>query len=280
VSSSKKLLAVVSSLALACASAACLARQAGPRREGAQSSPSNVAKAEDRGDFKVAYGEAKTKEMAGLREDLRENRVLEEAADGLNKTLALPEDVTLSFAECGEINASYDPDKRLVTVCYELVDDLYDALRDDAKDDEELDERVVGATVFVLFHEIGHALVNVYGLPVTGREEDAVDQLSTYLLTDGTDEGEAAALDAAEALYNNENAGSGEGEPRYWDEHSLDRQRFYNIVCWVYGQNEEKYKSIVEDGVLPQERAERCADEYAQIEQSWTTLLKPYLKSE
>lgn len=272
----EKVLAVASSLALACAFAAC----AGGARQSRQPPQSNAAKVEDRGDFKVSYGEAKKKELAELRQDLLENRVLEETADGLNKTLALPEDVTLSFAECGEINAAYDPDKREVTVCYELVDDLYDAFRDEAKNDDELDEKVVGATVFVLYHEVGHALVNVYHLPVTGREEDAVDQLSTYLVTDGTDEGEAAALDAAESLYRDENAGSGEGEPRYWDEHSLDQQRFYNIVCWVYGQNEEKYKSIVADGVLPAERAERCAGEYAQIEQSWTTLLKPYLKAE
>ena len=278
--STKKLLALVSPLAFACAFVSCRAVKTETRTGGALPRQADAAKIEDRGDFKVAYGEAEGRELAELRQDLLENRVLEETADGLNKTLALPEDVTLSFAECGEVNASYDPGRRRVTVCYELVDDLYDAFRDDAKDDEELDERVVGATVFVLYHEVGHALVRVYRLPVTGREEDAVDQLSTYLLTDGTGEGEAAALDAAESLYRDENAGSGEGEPRYWDEHSLDQQRFYNIVCWVYGQDEEKYRSIVADGVLPAERAERCADEYDQIEQSWTTLLKPYLKAE
>ena len=278
--STKKLLALVSSLAFACAFVSCRDGRDETRAGVAQSRQAGAAKVEDRGDFKVAYGEAKRKELAELRQDLLENRVLEETADGLNETLALPEDVTLSFAECGEVNASYDPDSRRVTVCYELVDDLYDAFRDGAKSEDELDERVVGATVFVLYHEVGHALVRVYRLPVTGREEDAVDQLSTYLLTDGTGEGEAAALDAAESLYRDENAGGGEGEPRYWDEHSLDQQRFYNIVCWVYGRDEEKYRSIVADGVLPAERAERCADEYDQIERSWTTLLKPYLKAE
>ncbi|MCA1629665.1 MAG: DUF4344 domain-containing metallopeptidase [Acidobacteria bacterium] len=279
----KKPLTVVSALALACALAACSDTKIETRTGGAQgerSPESKAVKVEDRGDFRVSYGGAKKKELAELRQDLLENRVLEETADGLNRTLALPEDVTLSFAECGEISAYYLPDERRVAVCYELVDELYDAFRDGAGADEELDERVVGATVFILFHEVGHALVRVYRLPVTGREEDAVDQLSTYLVTDGTEEGEAAALDAAESLYRDENAGSGEGEPRYWDEHSLDQQRFYNIVCWVYGQNEEKYRSIVEDGVLPAERAARCAEEYAQIERNWTTLLKPYLKPE
>ena len=276
----KPLTVVPAALALACALAACSDTRTEKRAGGAQPPESKAVKVEDRGDFKVSYGEAKKKELAELRQDLLENRVLEETADGLNRTLALPEDVTLSFAECGEINAYYLPDERRVAVCYELVDDLYDAFRDDARGDEELDERVVGATVFVLFHEVGHALVRVYRLPVTGREEDAVDQLSTYLVIDGTEEGEAAALDAAESLYREENTGSGEGDPRYWDEHSLDQQRFYNIVCWVYGQNEEKYKSIVEDGLLPAERAERCAGEYEQIEQSWTTLLQPYLKAE
>jgi hypothetical protein len=267
-------------LALACALAACLDSKTGTRTGGAQPRQASAAKVEDRGDFKVSYGEAKEKGLAELRQDLLENRVLEETADGLNQTLALPSDVTLSFAECGEPSASYDPGGRRVTVCYELVDDLYEAFRGEAKNDDELGERVVGATVFVLYHELGHALVNVYRLPVTAGEEDAADQLSTYLLTDGADEGGAAALDAAQSLYGVENSGGGEGEPRYRDEHSLDRQRFYNIVCWVYGQDEERYRSIVEDGVLPRERAERCPDEYEQIERSWTALLGPYLKAE
>jgi Putative metallopeptidase len=55
-------------------------------------------------------------------------------------------------------------------------------------------------------------------------------------------------------------------------------KRFFNIVCWVYGQNPEKYSPMVKQGVLPEERAVRCEDEYRQLAKSWSTLLAPYLK--
>ena len=49
----------------------------------------------------------------------------------------------------------------------------------------------------MFFHELGHALSNVLDLPITGKEEDAVDQLSTFLLAEGDDDNEASALNGA-----------------------------------------------------------------------------------
>ena len=234
-------------------------------------------KARDAGDFKYVYTPVKNKKYGQWRRELMQERVLEEIAGELNKQLALPEDVTLSFDQCGDVNAYYDPERRRVSICYELLEDLYRIFEDEAGSQEELDDQVAGATIFVFFHELGHALVHVLSLPITGREEDAVDQLSTFLVTDGTEGGEASALDAAKSFY--ADAEEEGDELDFWNEHSLNRQRFYNIICWVYGQNPERYASLVEEGVLPEERAVRCGDEYAQIERSWTTLLRPHLKS-
>lgn len=238
----------------------------------------SAEKARDAGDFKYVYSPVKNKKYVQWRRELMQERVLEEIAGELNKQLALPEDVTLSFDQCGEINAYYDPERRRVSLCYELLEDLYRVFEEDAESQEELDDQVAGATVFVFFHELGHALVHVLKLPITGREEDAVDQLSTFLVTDGTEGGAASALDAAKSFYADAEAEEG-GELEYWNEHSLNRQRFYNIICWVYGQNPERYASLVEEGVLPEGRAARCGAEYEQIERSWTTLLRPHLKS-
>ncbi|HEX8338289.1 MAG TPA: DUF4344 domain-containing metallopeptidase, partial [Pyrinomonadaceae bacterium] len=126
------------------------------------------------------------------------------------------------------------------------------------------------------FHELGHALVDAYGLPITGREEDAVDQLSVLLLADGTQEGEKMVLDAAVSFSKQ---GGGElDELAFADEHSLDRQRYYNIICLLYGQDEEKFASLVRDGTLPAARAERCSEEFARVDKAWDSLLAPYTK--
>jgi len=86
------------------------------------------------------------------------------------------------------------------------------------------------------------------------------------------------ALDGAVSflLY----ASLNEGEPQvYWDEHSLDEQRFYDTVCLIYGRDPEKYAYLVHDGTLPRERAEFCGEEYDRISMAWQTLLAPVLKA-
>jgi hypothetical protein len=65
--------------------------------------------------------------------------------------------------------------------------------------------------------------------------------------------------------------------PAFYDEHSLDEQRFYNIACLIYGADPTKYKGLVENKVLPEARARRCPTEWARISSAWTSLLKPYL---
>ena len=132
------------------------------------------------------------------RKDYEEElKSLRETADALNKAFSLPHDIYIGFDDCEEANAFYDPEKKKVTVCYELAEDLYEAFKGDFKTDEQVEDAVTNATTFVFFHELGHALVDAYDLPITGREEDAVDQLSVLLLADGSEEGEQMVLDAA-----------------------------------------------------------------------------------
>ena len=118
--------------------------------------------------------------------------------------------------------------------------------------------------------------MDAYDLPITGREEDAVDQLSVLLLADGSEEGEQMVLDAAVSF--SKKAGDELDELAFADEHSLDQQRYYNIVCLLYGQNEEKFASLVRDGTLPESRAERCSQEFARVDKAWDALLAPYTK--
>jgi hypothetical protein len=267
--------AVVSVLLVACAFSApsdgAITRAA---QGGAQTGP---AKAPDLGNFKVGFSDAKSdKNRHAKQETSDDEKALQEVADGLNKTIALPRDVYINFDECGEANAFYDKQKHQVTICYELIAGFYDDFKKDAKNEKELDDEVGGATAFVFFHELGHALIDVFDLPVTGREEDAVDQLSTLILADGTDEGEQMVINGAAAFA--QESEQELDELAFADEHSLNQQRFYNILCLLYGQNEKKYASLVSQGVLPRERAERCQDEFARADRAWSTLLAPHLK--
>jgi hypothetical protein len=60
------------------------------------------------------------------------------------------------------------------------------------------------------------------------------------------------------------------------DEHSLGPVRLYNVLCWIYGSDPEKYGSIVADGHLPEERAVRCPAEWDRMSKAWQRLLAPH----
>src|SRR5262245_16910287 len=75
------------------------------------------------GRFIAHYGPA-TPEFEDFRAGLVANRFLDTIASRLNDSLSIPKDVTLATAHCDEPNASYDPEARQVTLCYELFKTL------------------------------------------------------------------------------------------------------------------------------------------------------------
>lgn len=136
----------------------------------------------------------------------------------------------------------------------------------------------IGSNVVATFyHELGHAFIDVLELPVLGREEDAADTLSAILIHSIWEEDTATSImyDTANAflLYDAE-AAQEDGETAYWDSHSLDLQRYYNLVCLFYGANPEVRADVAKELELPQDRADGCPDEFDLAEASWGTMLE------
>ncbi len=235
-----------------------------------------------KGKFIASYSVPSRKKFKDEYLALKEAQLLEEFAAGLNEYLMLPRNIRLDAAECGEANAFYSPDDTKITLCYEFVSDLIkQAGREDLDEDEQSDY-IAGTLLFVLLHEVGHALTHVLELPVTGKEEDAVDQLATVLLIEesATDEEFDESADfLANAAYWFASMSEGEYDSEaFADEHSLGEQRYYNMMCWIYGANPEAGQDIVDDELLPESRAAQCPDEYRQISSAWQRLLKPHLR--
>ena len=144
---------------------------------------------------------------------------------------------------------------------------------------EEISLYLIGNITFTLYHEIGHAMVEVLQLPILGREEDAVDNLATILMIPepGDVVGEELIIAAADGWllshYDAEDAGY---EQAYWGEHGLDLQRYYNIMCLVYGSNPGSFGDLAEMAELPPDRMETCPEEYERVAASWDAVLKPH----
>jgi len=256
-----------------------------PEKKVANSSPADDKRAnspknsiKDEGDFLVEHVAVTNRKYAEIDSQVRKERLMEKAADQLNKALVLPHDITLRTKDCGEVNAFYDSNDQTVTVCYEMMEHFYQVFRSSGISDERAYEKMFDAVRFVFLHEIGHALIDTYKLPITGNEEDAADRASAYInLEELGDEGVNAVFAAADA-FAIESKRRTNGRQDLADEHLLKEQRFYNSLCMIYGSNSTKYDNIVLKGYLPKERAVRCESEYQRTSDSWRNLLQPWRK--
>ena len=227
--------------------------------------------------FVVGKPTVESRELREVADELAKERFLEDIAVELDKALVVQPKLTLRLAECGEANAYYDPDTRTIDLCLELLTDLRESFAGAYESEDDVDDAVAGAFVFYLFHELGHALIDALELPVIGREEDAADQLAAWVLIDA-DEGNQAVIDAATSFYGDEDDKVEVEETDFADEHGLDRQRYFNMVCWVYGSDPDANEDLVDDGWLPEARADLCQAEYQQLDRSWSKLLEGHLR--
>lgn len=233
----------------------------------------------DKGDFLTEHLPVSTPRYVEIDRQVRNEKLLEKAADQLNRALILPEDITLRTKDCQEINAFYDPNDSSVTMCYELMEHFYQTFKSAGRTDEESYDQMFDAVRFVFLHEIAHALIDKYKLPIIGNEEDAADRCSAYINLEELGEQGVKAVVAAADAFAIESKHSEGRKKNMADEHLLGEQRFYNSLCMIYGSNTSKYEKLVTDGYLPKERAVRCATEYQKSVDSWVNLLGPWRKN-
>lgn len=134
--------------------------------------------------------------------------------------------------------------------------------------------------MFVLLHELGHAAISEFQLPVLGREEDAADTFATLsLLYVGTDVSHRVLTDTARGLMYVALRDKAEGRPpAFYSEHGLDPQRAYQIVCLMYGSDPRRFRAIADQARLPPERRESCQIDFELASSSWVRLLEKHAR--
>lgn len=129
---------------------------------------------------------------------------------------------------------------------------------------------------FTMYHEIGHLLVGELGLPVLGKEEDAVDAWATIWMLefDEDEDSYVALIDAADGWYFNavKSTGSGVEDLSYSSDHSLDIQRAYAMVCFMVGKDPDVFGETADIYEISADRQEACAYTYEQAMVSWMSL--------
>jgi hypothetical protein len=120
----------------------------------------------------------------------------------------------VQVARCGLENAFSTPN---ITLCAELIESLHA---------QHLDQ----AIAFVYFHELGHTLMKLWGLPLSDNE-DMADEFATVCMIMAKQQ--QPALQAAEWFESK--ASEKEAITKIWvnDRHTLSPQRARNVIGWL-----------------------------------------------
>jgi hypothetical protein len=226
----------------------------------------------------ISYVEPEAVAYQPVYRALKERQALEKVRDLLSP-LRLPRRLLLQTKYCdGRSNAWSNEEG--VTVCYEYIDDIWKkAPKETTPAGIAPIDTVVGPFLDVFLHEVAHSVFAVLKIPVLGREEDAADQFSTYIMLK-FDKEEARRLILGSA-YQYKDALSLPSvtmkQHRFADQHGTPAQRFFNLLCVAYGNDPDLFADLIEKGFLPEERAVGCKHEYVQLAHAFDTLIGPHI---
>jgi hypothetical protein len=220
---------------------------------------------------------------------LMERRVLEKLQEVFSP-FRLPVELKLRTVGCdGVSNAWYQKpapgssSPPTVSVCYEYLAEIQQSMPLETTPAGTTPmNAMLGQFFYVFAHEMGHAVFDVLGVPVFGREEDAADNFATYIMLRFGDEEARALITGAAYSYKKYVQGSHVTVPlaAFSDAHSAPAQRFYNLLCTAYGSDPTRYGDFVEKDYLPTSRAGSCKREYNTTAFAFRELIAPHVDKE
>jgi hypothetical protein len=226
----------------------------------------------------VSYVPPKNPAHQPIYEQLQELRFLENLQEFLSP-VRLPRMLLVKVEGCDDdANAWYENNE--IIVCYEYIDQLWKTMPAEttAAGVAPVDA-LVGPLFDTCLHEFAHAIFDMLRVPVFGREEDAADQVSAYIMLHlGKAEARRLIGGVAYAYKTEVDAATAPlGMTQFADVHGTPAQRYYDVLCIAYGADAQLFGDFVEKGYLPKERAEDCKDEYRQVAYAYEQLIGPHI---
>lgn len=122
-------------------------------------------------------------------------------------------DFNINVKPCGQSNAYSESATGDVTICTEILDEMSNR---------------AGAMQAVILHELGHTLMNLWGLPNYANEDDA-DQFATVMLLRQSDTGKQSLYEWMQWYSEHDSVAQARNMLARGDTHSLSIQRIRNI---------------------------------------------------
>lgn len=154
----------------------------------------------------------------------------------------------------------------------------------DAPRNDTVNAFVLGNVEFTVLHELAHVIIDELKVPIIGPQEGAADYIATTVLIRAGEFDPGAAERArkylfatAKGLATSWDVGLTTGrKAQFWDAHALTIQRFYQIMCLVYGSNPKLFAELPRQVGMPEKRTAGCAQEFARADASLRWLLDNY----
>ncbi|GLS82888.1 DUF4344 domain-containing metallopeptidase [Paraferrimonas haliotis] len=226
----------------------------------------------------LQYGGAKTESDKRAQQVISESSNVEQAIRLLNENWQLKESLLVRLG--GVDGPEYDPEQSLITIPYGFYAEVQQRFIDDGLNLNEARRAALDALLHTVYHEMAHALIDRYQVPVIGIEEDAADALATILLLEWYPDGAQKAIHAGD-LFDLESSDYTEiDEEQLAGEHSLDAQRAYRTYCLVAGADEEYAQQFEASGLFSPERLDTCSEDYQRVRSAWLRLIEDYVLSQ
>lgn len=238
-----------------------------------------------KGVFSLEIKPDKDPELNNIAHYLKDHDMLRKIVVAMNQNIKIPTDVHI-ITTTTNMGTYYNRDTKTIYLDYELMSiilALYDKYYPKATEANRW-HYFNNVTRFLLYHELGHAVIDIYHLPVLGQEEDAADALGAIIALNYLNRGYHVLLDSAD-FFNLMTKTVDTQKTDYWNEHALNKQRYYRLLCYAYGKypkqvNEklhEYYRTDLDDFI--KERSEYCMDEYSTTYNDWMGFLSPYFSA-
>jgi hypothetical protein len=238
--------------------------------------------------IKIQYDPPKNSDLQALYGRLRDHHFLERVQKILSP-LRLPEDLTIKATECGVMNAWYrrETSGPTETICYELLKTLSQSMpKQTTPDGVTPMDAVVGQALWLVLHETGHAVFDIFHVPLFGHQEDAADNFATYVMLQfGKHDakrligGAAWAWRGYVADYRT-NPVIKEQLVGFASNHGQPQERFYNLLCLAYGADPVTFANLTQEGFLPPNRAPDCQYEYSTLADAFHQEIGPHIDKE
>lgn len=239
--------------------------------------------------IKIEYVPPKNPEHRKVFEMIRERRALE-TFQQIFSVIRSPFEMTVKTVGCdGVSNAWYQREGKRPTVslCYEYLQELLQSMpKETTPAGIAPQDAMAGQLLFAVAHEMGHAMFDIFDVPIFGRQEDAADQFATYVMLQfGGDR--ARRLITGAAYSYRDFIKDYKEKPKvtiplavFSSSHGLPEERFYNLLCIAYGYDSKLFAEFVEKEYLPNTRAKNCDFEYQDIKYAFRQVISPHVDRE